>query len=106
MFPELSKEDQRSAMIYVSHPDETERLARIKRVQLSIEEKKEEEANAMPKISDNLFKSKGLVFGYSKDGTRLTNISSSGLSKSKENPEVNSPWIRTMELQIRASHLL
>ncbi|KAF2608488.1 hypothetical protein F2Q68_00045168 [Brassica cretica] len=88
MFPELPKEDQRSALVYVSHADETERLARIKRVPLTIEEKKLEEDKAMSKLSNNLLKGKGMVFGYSKEGARLTNISSPAISLGRTTPEV------------------
>ncbi|KAH0867957.1 hypothetical protein HID58_074979 [Brassica napus] len=38
MFPELSDQDRRSAMVYVSHADETERNARIQRVRHAIED--------------------------------------------------------------------
>ncbi|KAF3516249.1 hypothetical protein DY000_02061104 [Brassica cretica] len=33
LFPELSKEDHKMAMMYISHSDATERLARIQREQ-------------------------------------------------------------------------
>ncbi|KAJ4883866.1 hypothetical protein Rs2_33959 [Raphanus sativus] len=38
LFPELSKEERRRATLYVSHPDETERRARIERVNQSIDD--------------------------------------------------------------------
>lgn len=37
LFPELSEEDRRMAVQYVSHADETERMARIQRFKQSIE---------------------------------------------------------------------
>ncbi|KAF3539534.1 hypothetical protein F2Q69_00023744 [Brassica cretica] len=45
--------------MYISHPDEKERMARIQRVQLSIADKRSEEDNAMPVISYDLNKTKG-----------------------------------------------
>lgn len=39
IFPELSKQDQQMTLQYISHSDATERLARIRRVQQSIEDK-------------------------------------------------------------------
>ncbi|KAH0903057.1 hypothetical protein HID58_042560 [Brassica napus] len=65
MFPELSKEDRQAAMMYVSHADETERRARILRVQHSIENAKDDDTSVPIRISHNLNKDKGLVFGYS-----------------------------------------
>ncbi|KAL0716839.1 hypothetical protein Bca4012_066161 [Brassica carinata] len=63
LFPELSQEDQRMAIQYVSHADETERRARIQRVRQSIEE-----APKVPdirlRISHDLDKNKGHVFNY------------------------------------------
>ncbi|KAH0884517.1 hypothetical protein HID58_060613 [Brassica napus] len=65
MFPKLSKEDRQAAMMYVSHADETERRARILRVQHSIENTKDDDTSVPIRISHNLNKDKGLVFGYS-----------------------------------------
>ncbi|XP_013617660.1 uncharacterized protein LOC106378374 [Brassica napus] len=59
MFPELFPFDRQQALMYISHPDEKERMARIQRVQLSIADKRSEEDNAMPVISYDLNKTKG-----------------------------------------------
>ena len=63
LFPELSQEDQRMAIQYVSHADETERRARIQRVQNSIAEAPRVQDN-MLRISHYLNKDKGHVFNY------------------------------------------
>ncbi|XP_056860056.1 uncharacterized protein At4g02000-like [Raphanus sativus] len=43
LFPELSKEEQKSALLYISHDDPTEKAARIARVKLHIEELKDKD---------------------------------------------------------------
>ncbi|KAL0735144.1 hypothetical protein Bca4012_011354 [Brassica carinata] len=75
MFPELSKEDRQAAMQYISHSDETERRARIVRVQQSIENANAEECDVPIRISHDLHKDKGLVFGYNphEDSTSESN---------------------------------
>ncbi|KAF2590025.1 hypothetical protein F2Q70_00039917 [Brassica cretica] len=52
------------AMQYISHSNETERRARILRVQQSIELEKSNPPAVLTKISHNLEKEKGHVFGY------------------------------------------
>ncbi|KAG5375858.1 hypothetical protein IGI04_040454, partial [Brassica rapa subsp. trilocularis] len=64
LFPELSKEDRKMAMLYISHADETERRARIQRVQQGIEENKTESSIRLTKITKELDKGKGHVFSY------------------------------------------
>ncbi|KAG5389128.1 hypothetical protein IGI04_030669 [Brassica rapa subsp. trilocularis] len=64
MFPELSREDRQAAMQYISHADETERRARILRVQQSIENATTEDNGLPIRISHDLHKDKGLVLGY------------------------------------------
>ncbi|XP_048632950.1 uncharacterized protein LOC125607159 [Brassica napus] len=64
LFPELSKEDRKMALLYISHADETERKARILRVQQGIDESKMEASIRMTKITTVLDKGKGHVFSY------------------------------------------
>ncbi|KAH0891044.1 hypothetical protein HID58_053473, partial [Brassica napus] len=78
LFPELSKEEQQSAMLYISHADPTERRARIERVNQSIQEKKEKERNYRPAFTTDLLKGAGMVFCYDKEGEQLQYISSTG----------------------------
>ncbi|ESQ33354.1 hypothetical protein EUTSA_v10009818mg, partial [Eutrema salsugineum] len=64
LFPELSKQDQVMAMQYISHANETERRARIGRVRQAIEDSASESSAHQTKISHDLNKNKGHVFGY------------------------------------------
>ncbi|KAG2332083.1 hypothetical protein Bca52824_003263 [Brassica carinata] len=64
LFPELSNEDRKMALLYISHADETERRARIQRVQQGIEENKAESSSRLTKITKELDKGKGHVFSY------------------------------------------
>ena len=64
LFPELSKEDQKMAMMYISHSDPTERLARIQRVRQGIEENAAESSLRLTRITKELDKGKGHVFTY------------------------------------------
>ncbi|CAG7876775.1 unnamed protein product, partial [Brassica rapa] len=78
LFPELSKEDQQSAMLYISHADPTERLARIERVKHSIQDTKDQREHQRPIITTDISQGKGMVFRYTEDGETLKSISSSG----------------------------
>ncbi|KAL0827455.1 hypothetical protein Bca101_051133 [Brassica carinata] len=69
LFPELSKEDRKMAMMYISHADETERKARILRVQQGIEESKAESSIRLTRITKELDKGKGHVFSYNDHNT-------------------------------------
>ncbi|KAH0906146.1 hypothetical protein HID58_037973, partial [Brassica napus] len=60
----LPPEDRAMAMQYISHSNDTERRARILRVQQSIELEKSNPPAVLTKISHNLEKEKGHVFGY------------------------------------------
>lgn len=60
LFPELSKEDRKSALLYISHADETERRARIERVQQGIRESRESVSQSMARITNELDKGKGI----------------------------------------------
>ncbi|WZZ60204.1 hypothetical protein YC2023_060311 [Brassica napus] len=82
MFPELSKEQQQSAMLYVSHADPTERRARIERVNQSIQEKREKELNYRPAFTTDLLKGVGMVLCYNKEGEQLQYIYSKGAESS------------------------
>ncbi|KAG7548894.1 Endonuclease/exonuclease/phosphatase, partial [Arabidopsis suecica] len=64
LFPELSKEDRKMALQYISHVDETERLARILRVKQSIEESAADSSTRLIKITSEVDKGKGHVFDY------------------------------------------
>ncbi|WZZ04574.1 hypothetical protein YC2023_090495 [Brassica napus] len=52
------------ALLYISHSDETERRARILRVQQGIDENKAESSIRLTKITKELDKGKGHVFSY------------------------------------------
>ncbi|KAH0886958.1 hypothetical protein HID58_063054 [Brassica napus] len=65
LFPELSKQDQKMAMLYISHADDTERQARILRVKQGIAENEMESSLRITKITNQLDKGKGHVFQYS-----------------------------------------
>ncbi|KAH0849518.1 hypothetical protein HID58_096379 [Brassica napus] len=64
LFPELSKQDLKMAMQYISHSDPTERMARIERVRQGIEDNKTEASVRLTRISGDLDKGKGHVFSY------------------------------------------
>ncbi|KAL0653064.1 hypothetical protein Bca4012_095755 [Brassica carinata] len=64
LFPELSPEDRKMAMLYISHSDETERLARIERVKQRIAENASESSLRLTRITKELDKGKGHVFSY------------------------------------------
>lgn len=51
LFPELSKEDHKMAMMYISHSDATERLARIQRVRQGIADNQAESSLRLTKIT-------------------------------------------------------
>ncbi|RID49698.1 hypothetical protein BRARA_H00479 [Brassica rapa] len=67
MFPELSKQDQKMAMMYISHADETERRARIERVKQGIDDSAAEASVRITRITNELDKRKGHVFSYQDD---------------------------------------
>ncbi|KAL0747394.1 hypothetical protein Bca101_029396 [Brassica carinata] len=64
MFPELSPEEQKMAMLYISHADETERRARIERVRQGIAENARESSLRLARITTELDKGKGHVYHY------------------------------------------
>ncbi|KAL0741865.1 hypothetical protein Bca4012_083378 [Brassica carinata] len=64
LFPELQGKERKMALQYISHSNETERRARILRVQQSIEEEKENPPAVLTKISHDVNKEKGHVFSY------------------------------------------
>ncbi|KAF3600721.1 hypothetical protein F2Q69_00035186 [Brassica cretica] len=86
MFPELSPSDHQQALMYISHPNGRERLARIKRVQLSITEKQVEEANSIPIFTHDLKKNRGMVFEYEKGRDKLKSISLGGTPRRASAP--------------------
>lgn len=78
MFPELSTEERKMALLYISHPNEGERTARIKRVEIGIEENKLKEANSISSITHDLNKDLSFVFGYKEGSERLQSVSLGG----------------------------
>ena len=64
LFPELSPTDQKMAMLYISHSDETERNARILRVRQGIEDNARESSSRLIKITNEIDKGKGHVFHF------------------------------------------
>ena len=78
LFPELSKEDMKMAMLYISHADETERRARIQRVQQGFKENKAESSIRLTKITKELDKGKWHVFSYQDHGSDKFRSSGSG----------------------------
>ncbi|KAH0937686.1 hypothetical protein HID58_005147, partial [Brassica napus] len=64
LFPELSPTDQKMAMLYISHSDETERNARILRVRQGIEDNAKESSLRLIRITNEIDKGKGHVFHY------------------------------------------
>ncbi|XP_018448545.1 uncharacterized protein LOC108820054 [Raphanus sativus] len=64
MFPELSGEERKMAMLYISHADPTERLARIERVKQGIAENLAVSSVRITRITKELDKGKGHVFSY------------------------------------------
>ncbi|KAH0884242.1 hypothetical protein HID58_060338, partial [Brassica napus] len=63
LFPKLSPADQKMAMLYISHSDETERNARILRVRQGIEDNRESSLRLI-RITNEIDKGKGHVFHY------------------------------------------
>ncbi|XP_013595004.1 PREDICTED: uncharacterized protein LOC106303220 [Brassica oleracea var. oleracea] len=64
LFPELSGEDRKMAMLYIAHADPTERLARIERVKQGIVENLASSSVHLTRITKELDKGKGHVFSY------------------------------------------
>lgn len=64
LFPELSPQDLKMAMQYISHADKTERLARTERVRQGIAENKEEPSVRLTRITRDLDKGKCHVYSY------------------------------------------
>ncbi|VVB08381.1 unnamed protein product [Arabis nemorensis] len=69
LFPKLSRQDQHMALLYSSHADETERRARIHRVQQSITETVADSSTILTKITHQMDKGKGHVLQYLEDNT-------------------------------------
>ncbi|KAH0860322.1 hypothetical protein HID58_088583 [Brassica napus] len=64
MFPKQSAADRKMAMLYISHSDPTERLARIERVKQGISENMAASSVHLTRITKELDKGKGHVFSY------------------------------------------
>ena len=64
LFLELSKEDHKMVMMYISHSDATERLARIQRVRQGTADNQAESSLRLTKITKELDKGKGHVYSY------------------------------------------
>ncbi|RID66521.1 hypothetical protein BRARA_D01654 [Brassica rapa] len=89
MFPELSDQERRSAMVYVSHADETERNARIQRVRHTIDDSAKTPPVILTKISHDLDKGKGHVFSYPDISSRLQWPTSKKLQSTSSAPLVS-----------------
>ncbi|KAG2270101.1 hypothetical protein Bca52824_064656 [Brassica carinata] len=76
MFLELSRQDRKMAMMYISHSNETKRLPIIERVKQGIAETQEEAATRLPKITRDLDKGKGHVFDFFEPSGKRLQISS------------------------------
>ncbi|KAF3561487.1 hypothetical protein DY000_02019120 [Brassica cretica] len=120
MFSELSPSDHQQALMYISHPDERERLARIKRVQLSITEKQEgrdklksislggtpRRASApleVPETSDQSFSSALIATsttGFSV-GTSSRNFTAGALSSQKKPRNRPTSWKRKLRSSLK-----
>lgn len=79
MFPQLSKQDQVMALQYISHDDKTERMARIQRVKQPIVDLQNAPEPSFLKISHEVDKGKGHVFGFEEDCERLKRRSLHGI---------------------------
>lgn len=66
MFPELSDEDRKMAMMYISHANPTERLARIERVKQGIAENPHISSDHLPGSSRETIKEKEHTLSYTK----------------------------------------
>ncbi|XP_009110851.3 uncharacterized protein LOC103836353 [Brassica rapa] len=77
LFPELSKQDLKMAMLYISHADETERRARIERVRQGIADSAAEASVRLTKITNELDKGKGHVYSYMENTVAVHNQGSS-----------------------------
>ncbi|KAF2597042.1 hypothetical protein F2Q68_00007993 [Brassica cretica] len=64
MFSELPPQEQRAALLYVSHSDDTERQARIMRVKQAIEDQGQSHVATLTRFTADLDKGKGHVFSY------------------------------------------
>lgn len=103
LFPELSGEERKMALLYISHADPTERLARIERVKQGIAENLAASSVHLTRITKELDKGKGHVFSY----TELLESQQGGTSrqivaqvpcredKSDEDSESTGPVIST-----------
>ncbi|KAL0667217.1 hypothetical protein Bca4012_029921 [Brassica carinata] len=74
LFPELQGEERSMALQYISHADETERRARILRVQQSIEAERVNPPAVLTKISHDVDKEKGHVFLYENPSSALQDL--------------------------------
>ncbi|KAG2251869.1 hypothetical protein Bca52824_082005 [Brassica carinata] len=79
LFPELSKEDHKMAMMYISHSDATKRLARIQRVRQGIADNQAESSLRLTKITKELDKGKGHVYSYKEQYSRDDSLNYGGL---------------------------
>ncbi|KAL0694839.1 hypothetical protein Bca4012_062019 [Brassica carinata] len=64
MFPELLPQERNAALLYISHSDDTERHARIRRVRQAIEDQGQSHVATLTRFTTNLDKGKGHVFSY------------------------------------------
>lgn len=79
LFLELSKEDHKMVMMYISHSDATERLARIQRVRQGTADNQAESSLRLTKITKELDKGKGHVYSYKEQYPRDDSLNYGGL---------------------------
>ncbi|KAF3589348.1 hypothetical protein F2Q69_00028736 [Brassica cretica] len=80
LFPELSKEEQKMAMKYISHSNETERLARIQRVRQGIADSARESTLRLTRIKNEVDKGKGHVYSYPDESNKLPLLKSGAVN--------------------------
>ncbi|KAL0854012.1 hypothetical protein Bca101_059164 [Brassica carinata] len=86
LFAVLSVDTRKAALQYISHSDETERRARIMRVEQSILEGSEDHNPKMPKITHDLNKGKGHVFDFADHQQQDAILSRNERSGTKSSP--------------------
>ncbi|CAN7011797.1 unnamed protein product, partial [Brassica oleracea var. botrytis] len=88
LFPKLPPEERRMALQYISHSDPAERQARILRVQQSAPVSAMDSLPKIPKISTNIDKGKGHVFGYEGQSSIVPNMQNKAISVCNSSPPI------------------
>lgn len=87
LFPELPPQEQRAAMLYISHADTTERQARIMRVRQAISDQGQSHVATLTKLTANLDKGKGHVYSYPEDSQPVKQAKHTRQALSMPNPQ-------------------